>query len=49
LDGLLNIGEFGNRQSEIEAAMAPAIATALPHFQRVWVLWKEKLYGPWTA
>jgi hypothetical protein len=45
----LNIGEFGIRQAEIEAAMAPAIAPALPCVQRVWILWKARLYGPWTA
>ena len=45
----LNIGEFGIRQAKIEATMASAIAPALPHFQRVWLLWKAKLYGPWTA
>src|SRR6195952_5402641 len=41
----LNIDEFGIRQKEIEATMAPAIAPALPCFQRVWILWKERLYG----
>jgi hypothetical protein len=45
----LNIGEFGIRQPEIETAMAPAIAPALPCFQRVWILWKSRLYGPWAA
>lgn len=45
----LNIGEFGVRQAEIEAAMAPAITPALPCFQRVWILWKARLYGPWAA
>jgi hypothetical protein len=45
----LNIGEFGIRQAEIEAAMAPAIAPALPCFQRVWVLWKARLYEPWAS
>ena len=44
----LNIGEFGIRQAEIEAAMPPAIAPALPHFRRVWILWKARLYGPWA-
>jgi hypothetical protein len=44
----LNIGEFGIRQAEIEAAMPLAIAPALPHFQRVWILWKARLYGPWA-
>jgi hypothetical protein len=44
----LNISEFGIRQAEIEAAMAPSIKPALPHFQRVWVLWKARLYGPWS-
>jgi hypothetical protein len=45
----LNIGEFGIRQSEIEAAMQTAMAPALRYFQRTWVLWKTQLYGPWTA
>lgn len=45
----LNIGEFGIRQAEIEAAMAPAVAPALPYFRRVWILWKPQLYGPWAA
>lgn len=45
----LNISEYGIRQTEIEAAMMPAIAPSLPHFQRVWVLWKARLYGPWSA
>ena len=34
----LNVNEFGIRQVEIEAAMAPAVAPALPCFQRVWLL-----------
>jgi hypothetical protein len=45
----LNISEYGIRQAEIEAAMTIAIAPALPHFQRVWILWKVRLYGPWSA
>ena len=45
----LNISEFGIRQAEIEAAMAPAVAPALPCFRRVWILWKARLYGPWAA
>jgi hypothetical protein len=45
----LNIGEFGIRQAEIEAAMTPAVAPALPYFSRVWILWKNHLYGPWTT
>jgi hypothetical protein len=45
----LNIGEFGIRQAEIEAAMTPAVAPALPYFSRVWILWKARLYGPWAA
>jgi hypothetical protein len=43
----LNIGEFGIRQTEIEALMEPTVAPALPHFHRVWILWKDRLYGPW--
>ena len=45
----LNISEFGIRQAEIEAAMAPAVAPALPCFERVWILWKALLYGPWAT
>jgi hypothetical protein len=45
----LNVDEFGIRQAEIEAAMAPAIVPALPYFNRVWVLWNAQLYGPWSA
>jgi hypothetical protein len=45
----LNVVEFGVRQAEIEAAMVPAIGPALPHFPRVWILWKDRLHGPWTA
>jgi len=45
----LNIGEFGIRQAEIEATMPPAVTPALPHFQRVWILWKERLHGPWNT
>lgn len=45
----LNIGEFRIRQTEIEAAMQPAVAPALPHFQHAWILWKARLYGPWAA
>jgi hypothetical protein len=44
----LNINEFGIRQLEIEAAMGPSIAPALQCFQHVWILWKERLYGPWV-
>jgi hypothetical protein len=45
----LNISEFDIRRAEIEAAMAPAAAPALPYFRRVWILWKAQLYGPWAA
>ena len=45
----LNISEFGVRQAEIEAAMPRAAAPALPHFQRVWIFWKVRLYGPWST
>jgi hypothetical protein len=45
----LNIGEFGIRQVEIEAAMVQAITPALPYFQQVWILWKARLYGPWDT
>ena len=45
----LNISEFGIRQAEIEAAMAPAVAPTLSCFERVWILWKARLYGPWAA
>jgi hypothetical protein len=42
----LNIGEFGIRQAQIQTAMMQAVAPALPHFQRVWRVWKARLYGP---
>jgi hypothetical protein len=45
----LNIAEFGIRQAEIEAAMLPAITPALPCFQNIWILWKQRLYGPWST
>jgi hypothetical protein len=45
----LNIGEFGIRQVEVEAAMEPAVVPALRYSLRVWILWKARLYGPWTA
>jgi hypothetical protein len=45
----LNISEFGIRRAEIGAAMATAVAPALPYFRRVWILWKAQLYGPWAA
>ena len=45
----LNISEFGIRHAEIETAMAPAVVPALPCFERVWILWKARLYGPWTV
>ena len=45
----LNIGEYGIRQSEIEAALPAAAAPALPYFGRVWILWKAQLYGPWSS
>ncbi len=45
----LNIGEFGIRQEEIETAMASAMQPALSCFERAWVLWEHRLYGPWTA
>jgi hypothetical protein len=45
----LNISEFGIRRKEIEAAMQPAIAPALPYFRRAWILWMPRLYGPWAA
>ena len=45
----LNIDEFGIHQAEIEAAMAPAVQPALAHFRHVWILWKARLYGPWSS
>jgi hypothetical protein len=45
----LNIGEFGIRQTQIETATEAAIAPALASFQRVWMLWKDRFYGPRAA
>lgn len=44
----LNIDEFGIHQVEIEAAMAPAVQPALADFRHVWILWRARLYGPWS-
>ena len=41
----LNISEFGIRQTEIEAAMTPAVVPALACFERVWILWKASSMG----
>lgn len=43
----LNIGSWGVRQAEIEAAMGAAVEPALPNFRRVWILWEGRLHGPW--
>lgn len=45
----LNISEVGIRQAENEATMTPAVMPALLCFERVWILWKARLYGPWAA
>jgi len=44
---LLNIAEYGVRQKEIEAAMAPMTEPAAKTFQEIWVLWKLGLYRLW--
>jgi hypothetical protein len=41
----LNIGEYGLRQAETEIVIARAIGQATSSFARVWVLWKDRLYG----
>jgi hypothetical protein len=43
----LNIGEFGVRQKEIEASFLEMAAPATTHFESVWILWKDRVYGPW--
>lgn len=43
----LNIGEWGVRQQEVESGIPGAVAPALPHFTKIWVLWKARLYGPY--
>jgi hypothetical protein len=45
----LKIGEFGIRQPDIGALMESAETLTLPHFHRVWILWKTQLYGRWTG
>jgi hypothetical protein len=44
---LLNINEFGIRQTEIEACFADATSCAKDRFESVWVLWKERACGVW--
>ena len=44
----LNIGEYGVRQKEIEAAMAESTSPAKDAFHEVWVLWKTQLYLLWN-
>lgn len=44
----LNIGEYGIRQKEIEAAMAASTASAKDAFSQVWVLWKRRMYLVWN-
>lgn len=43
----LNLGEYGIRQKEIEAAMRPATACAKDAFLEVWVLWEGGAYLVW--
>jgi len=45
----LNIHEWDVQRAEIEAAMALKVAPALPVFQRTWILWNGRLYGPWAG
>ena len=43
----LNLGEYGIRQREIEAAMQLCTAAAKDAFDAVWVLWKGVAYPVW--
>lgn len=45
----LNINEWGVCQTQIEAGFAEAAAPALARFASTWILWKERLYGPFKA
>jgi hypothetical protein len=44
----LNIAEWDVSQSRTVKLLPEITAPALDHFDTVWVLWKEKLYGPWS-
>lgn len=46
---LLNINEFGIRQETVVESFAAAAAPAVDQFERVWILWKDVAYGPWSA
>ncbi len=43
----LNIEEFGARQHEIELSFPKVVAQAKAHFEATWILWKDRIYGPW--
>ncbi len=43
----LNVGEFGIRQSEIEACFQSATAPAKDAFTSIWILWKGQAYHVW--
>lgn len=46
---LLNLNEFGIRQSKIEECFALATISAKDEFASVWVLWKGKAYKVWPS
>jgi hypothetical protein len=45
---LLNINEFGIRQSDIVTCFPHICEAARDNFSAVWILWKNKTYGPFA-
>ncbi len=43
----LNLGEYGIRQSEVEACFPSATEGVKDAFETVWVLWKQRAYQVW--
>lgn len=41
----LNINEYGIKQKEVEACMQESVGQAREKFEKVYILWKNKLYG----
>jgi hypothetical protein len=45
----LNIGEWGIRQTEIQASLHAATELARGRFRQVWVFWKSRFYLLWDS
>lgn len=43
----LNLGEYGIRQSEVEACFPSETEAVKDAFETVWILWKKRAYQVW--